>query len=108
MVRSQLSMRTVEVDNIYDGYHFIGIQYGPQYRTLVQAWGGSNSTAIARLQRRGAQMGTQVHPADLDDALRLSAVASSDGRRETRLPFAVDSALLHGVTAKLWAVRRSL
>ena len=116
MVRSQLSTRTVEVDNIYDGYHFIGIQYGPQYRTLVQAWGGSSSTAIARLQWRGSQQGTQVHPADLDDALSMSVMAvlssplwpaivtATGGSQETRLPFAVDSALLHGGPGSLWAV----
>ena len=73
--------------------------------SLKQYNDGSSSTAIARLQWRDAQMGTQVHPADLDDALRLSVIASSESRRETRLPFAVDSALLHSGPGSLWAVR---
>ena len=50
--------------------------------------------------------GTQVHPADLDDALCTSpVVALSDGEGETRLPFAVDDALLQGAPGELWAVR---
>ena len=48
-----------------------------------------------------------MHPADLDDALCTSgAMASSGGGDvETRLPFAVDDALLQGATGELWAVR---
>ena len=50
--------------------------------------------------------GAQVHPADLDDALCISAaVATSGGNGETRLPFAVDNALLQGSLSDLWAVR---
>ena len=53
--------------------------------------------------------GTQVHPADLDDALCTSAIISSSGSgdSEARLPFAIDGALLQGVPGNLWAVRRS-
>jgi hypothetical protein len=46
-----------------------------------------------------------VHPADLDDALCTSAVVHSSGDGETRLPFAVDDALLQGSPGVLWAVR---
>ena len=53
---------------------------------------------------RRAQQGTQVHPADLDDALCLIAVASrGDSTGATRLPFAVDAALLEGHVGMLWA-----
>ena len=62
---------------------------------------------MARLQSRQSHRGTQVHPADLDDSIRVSAVASSDAKQETRLPFAVDSTLMQGASSKLWAVRRS-
>ena len=49
-----------------------------------------------------------MHPADLDDALCTSGViASSGGESETRLPFAVDDAILRGVEGELWAVCRS-
>ena len=71
----------------------------------MQAWGGAIS-ALARLRARSALEGTQVHPADLDDALCTSgALASSGGDGETRLPFAVDDALLQGAPGQLWAVR---
>ena len=77
----------------------------PGYRTLVQAWGSAN-TASAKLCERVTNEGTQVHPADLDDALCTSgAMASSGDDGETRLPFAVDDAHLQGALGKLWAVR---
>ena len=47
-----------------------------------------------------------MHPADLDDALCAGGVmASSGGGGETRLPFAVDDALLQGAVGELRAVR---
>ena len=95
----------MDVRALYDGFDAAGLQYGPGYRTLVQAWGGAIN-ALARLRARSTHEGTQVHPADLDDALCTSAiVASSRGDGETRLPFAVDDALLRGAPGELWAVR---
>ena len=92
---------------MYNGFHAAGLEYGPGYRTLVQAWGGAIN-ALARLRARSTREGTHVHPADLDDALCTSGVlASSSGGGETRLPFAVDDALLQGAAGELWAVRRS-
>jgi hypothetical protein len=84
----------------------VGLQYGPRYRTLISAWGGA-SDALARLRARAwsTQAGTQVHPADLDDALCTSAVVASSGSSWMRLPFAVDKALLKGALGDLWAVR---
>ena len=74
---------------------------------MREAWGGNSTMAIARLSSRASQEGTLVPPADLDDALCLGGVLSSDGDGETRLPFAVDDALLHGRggAGELWAVR---
>ena len=86
------------------GFAAVGLQYGPGYRTLVSAW-GSASDAVARLRARSTREGTQVHPADLDDALCTSAAMDSGGSGETRLPFAVDDALLQGAPGELWAVR---
>ena len=99
--------RAVDVGALYDGFDAIGLQYGPGYRTLAQAWGGVG-TALARLRARSTHEGTQVHPADLDDALCTSGAMASSGREgdETRLPFAVDDALLQGAPlGELWAVR---
>ena len=95
----------MDVRALYDGFDAAGLQYGPGYRTLVQAWGGAIN-ALARLRARSTHEGTQVHPADLDDALCTSGAMASSGREgETRLPFAVDDALLQGAPGELWAVR---
>ena len=84
----------------------MGLQYGPCYRTLAQAWHGSGC-ATSVLRARATYEGTAVHPADLDDALCVGALASGDGERDgaTRLPFAVDDARLQGGSGELWAVR---
>lgn len=94
------------IEAVYHSFDNVGLQYGPGYRTLVQAWHGA-ATALARLQIRLALMGTQVHPADLDDALCTSAMITSSNDNETRLPFAVDGAALQGLAGKLWAVRQA-
>jgi acyl transferase domain-containing protein len=95
----------VDVGALYDSCDAVGLQYGPGYRTLMSAWGGA-SNALARLRARLAQEGTHVHPADLDDALCTSvAISSGGGEGETRLPFAVDAALLQAAQGELWAVR---
>ena len=95
--------RAADVAALYDGFDALGLQYGPRYRTLVNAWGGP-SDALARLRARVTHEGTHVHPADLDDALCAGAIMPSSGVSETRLPFAVDDALLHGAPGELWAV----
>jgi acyl transferase domain-containing protein len=108
---SRVSMRAgtctciAHVGSLYEGFWSGGLEYGPGYRTLTQAWRGSSS-ALARLQTRVAHEGTVVHPADLDDALCISAlIGSNGGDGETRLPFAMDDVLLHGASGGLWAVR---
>jgi hypothetical protein len=59
------------------------------------------SGAPVRLRTRSAREGTQVHPADLDDALCTSgALASRGAGGETLLPFAVDDARLRGATRR--------
>ena len=65
--------------------------------------------AAARLRARSARQGTLVHPADLDGAIQLSALAAEHSAAvEMRLPFAVDEALLCGGAGELWAVRACL
>ena len=93
---------------LYDGFDAGGLQYGPGYRTLLEAWcGGGRAGVAARLQARSTHDGTLVHPADLDDALCASALAVGDaggGSDGVRLPFAVDDALMVGARGALWAV----
>jgi acyl transferase domain-containing protein len=105
LVRARSCAHGAHVDAMYDSYDSVGLQYGPCYRTLKQAWAGDHD-ALARLQARVTHEGTLVHPADLDDALCASAlIPSSSGGSGTRLPFAVDEARLQGASGELWAVR---
>ena len=113
---------------MYFGFQMLGLQYGSDYRTLEQMWADGRGQAAGRLRARFSQQGTQVHPADLDDALCVTAVACNGvveapaevdledlealarlanqdgGGGETRLPFAVDDAMLQGAPGRLWAV----
>ena len=82
---------------LYDAYSSVGLQYGPGFRTLSRAWGGT--CCVAQLARRTEWQGTHVHPADLDGALQLGAVSPS-------VPFAVDTAQLSSqLTARALPVR---
>ena len=109
--RAFAGAHAVSVAALYDAFDAAGLQYGPGYRALLHAWGGGDGgAASARMRaRRSARDGTVVHPAELDGALQLSAVAASGrggGREgETRLPFAVDDAQLCGAAGEAWAVR---
>jgi hypothetical protein len=96
--RGQLCERLAHVGSLYTGFDAAGLRYGPGYRTLVQAWVGG-ADALARLRARWTLEGTAVHPADLDDALCLSALIAATGGDRPRLPFALDSALLQGASA---------
>jgi 3-oxoacyl-(acyl-carrier-protein) synthase len=95
--------RATSTETLYDWFDAVGLQYGPDYRTLMQLWSNTGD-AIARLRGRGMRDGAQVHPADLDDALCTSYVIVASGG-ETRLPFAIDDARLQGARGELWAVR---
>eukprot|EP00966_Prymnesium_polylepis_P091957 2128783-Prymnesium_polylepis.1 len=102
--RGRVCGHPAAVGGLYDSYNLVGLQYGPHYRTLAQAWVGS-AAAAAQLQVRFMREGAVVHPADLDDALCVDALTSSSGDDgETRLPFAVDDARLQGGAGELWAV----
>ena len=60
------------------------------------------------MRARPSQVVEQVHPADLDDALCLSPLASTGSRGsgggETYLPFAVEDARLQVRVGKLWSL----
>ena len=98
-------MRAADVSALYGRFDAVGLQYGPGYRTLREAWSGVGAAA-ARLRVRLTHEGTAVHPADLDDALCVGALVSGGGAGgEARLPFAVDAAWLQDARGELWAVR---
>ena len=92
----------------YQSLHSSGLEYGPGYRALVQAWNGSDSSATARLRQQMHTGGAVVvHPADVDGSLQLTRLAEGTRMQqtaETRLPFAVDGARLSVGSSRLWAV----
>ena len=109
-VRARSSAHAAQVSALYASFDAGGLQYGPAYRTIVQAWAGGGD-AQARLRARVASEGTAVHPADLDDALCVGALIGRSNRGEanvqTQLPYALDDVLLQeAASGELWAVRR--
>ena len=93
--RSSNGASSIDLRTLYAVFYAAGLHYGPGYRTLTQAWSG-NGEAVARLRARGDRQGTQVHPADLDDALCMDALVARGSGGESKLPFAVDDSLLQG------------
>ena len=79
------------------GLDAAGLQYGPSFRGLTQAWSGDGAAA-SRVHSTSRQ-GTKVHPSELDAALQLTALLSSGESEGARLPFAVDSVLMRGPAA---------
>jgi hypothetical protein len=106
--RGATCARSADIAATYDRLHEQGLQYGPGYRTLENAWAsmGDGAMAMARLLARSTQQATIVHPADLDDALCLDQLLSIGGESgETRLPFAVDDVRLQAASSsELWGV----
>jgi hypothetical protein len=110
--RCTICALAAHTQSLYDHFSATGLQYGPGYRTLAQAWCGLGS-ATTQLHARPTQQGTHVHPADLDDALCASALVFSDRTARSsapiesaaHLPFALDCAMLHREQTVLWAVR---
>ena len=110
-MRARSCSSATHVSALYVSLNAAGLQYGPAYRTLVRAWGGDGD-AQARLRARLHSEGTVVHPADLDDALCVGALigrsSGGGGDGQTRLPYAVDDALLQSSpSGELWVVRRT-
>jgi len=103
-LRGSRSALAADIRSLYECFDVMGLQYGPGYRTLTQAWCGGG-TAVSRLGVHAIPPGVRVHPADLDDALCSGALVSSNqSGPETHLPFAVDEAQLGGKMAGLLAV----
>ena len=104
-LRTFHGMHAMELTGLYDEFHSIGLQYGPSHRRLQQAWCLDGGEATSQLRLRQARQGTEVHPGDLDGALQLSIlIMPTGGKLETRLPFAVDTAMLQGAVGQQWAV----
>ena len=99
----------VDPGALYGAMSSAGLEYGPGFRQLQQVWASHDGSACSRLACRRTFDGTCLHPADLDAALQLTFFvdrSSTSSVGETRLPFALDAALLCGSRTKhRWAVR---
>ena len=101
--RSAHVVHAAAISTLCLAFDAMGLQYGPGYRVLARAWAAAaTGVAMARLRDRVELRGMQVHPADVDAALQLSASHCSSS--ELRLPFAVDKAMLQDAAGELWAV----
>ena len=104
VVRSRRCSRASDVPALYGHLRSSGLEYGPGFRNLSFAWRGDGGTAAGFLRARPNRGGTLVHPADLDDALCLTALTPAGGGGGTRLPFAVDDARLRSAAGRMWSV----
>jgi len=112
IARGSHGARAAAAVRLYDVFHSLGLQYGPAYRTLARVWEAGGTVAVGLLRARVLHQGTAAHPADLDDALCLSAaipIVSLAGRDpQTRLPYAVDEFMMRGLLrGEMWAVCRT-
>ena len=96
----------VDTAVIYAGFRSVGLEYGPEYRTLTSARVSRDAgVAVGQLRRRQRKEGTSVHPADLDGSLHLTALlAEATAAGEIRLPFSVGEAALTDVSGSPWPV----
>ena len=102
-VRDKCS-ESLDVLKFYHALDQSGLNYGPAFRAVEQAWiSPNNLPRVALLRPRKSRYGTNVHPADLDAALQLSVANLLPGNTSTRLPFSVDDAQLEGCGGTLWA-----
>ena len=92
--------------SIYARFRSVGLEYGPEYRTLTSARVSRDAgVAVGQLRRRSRKEGTRVHPADLDGSLHLTALlAEATAAGEIRLPFSVGEAALADVSGAAWPV----
>jgi amino acid adenylation domain-containing protein len=94
--------RTMIVDSLdpadlYRDFSDAGADYGPAFRTLVQAWRGENrALAKVSLPEGLSAEGYEVHPALLDGCFQLLGVAlpPRDGRT-VHVPVRIGSVRLH-------------
>ena len=107
--RGTACVHNADLHLLYEGFHALGLHYGPGYRTLLKAWRGSDMSA-ARLKARSRLHAAYAHPADLDDALGVGALVSNGkSSSATPLPFAVETVRLQASPGKiLYAVRAPL
>jgi myxalamid-type polyketide synthase MxaE and MxaD len=81
--------RTVTAQNHFAAMHEMGLEYGPAFRLLTEiASGESEAVGSIRLPEDASVHGYGIHPAMLDAALQLAAVAQGE-TKHGYLPVAV-------------------
>ena len=97
-------VEAVDIMHFYDALHQSGLNYGPTFRAITHASKAPMGLPIvAALRPRKSRRGIHLHPADLDAALQLSVASSALGSTNTRVPFALDGALVEACAGSLWA-----
>ncbi len=93
----------VSIEELYDDLAARGIEYGPAFRTLVEAHrDGGQATGTVALRAGEATDGFALHPALLDGAFHLLAsLSDSDGDRSaTFLPSGIDQLRLYRAASR--------
>jgi hypothetical protein len=104
--RTRCCSRAADTPSFFDYFQSVGLQYGPAFRLVQAAWVGEGAAAVGQLRLRSSRGGTQMHPADLDAAIQVGVLPPiSNGSSETRLPFALNGAVLKAAEGELWGVR---
>ncbi|SMF50539.1 Acyl transferase domain-containing protein [Streptomyces sp. Amel2xC10] len=97
----------VPVDELYTALAATGLEYGPAFRGVRQAWRDGDTyyaDVVLPEERRTETTGFGIHPALLDAALQLPGLhGESEG--PTRLPFAYRGVALHATGATALRVR---
>jgi acyl transferase domain-containing protein/thioesterase domain-containing protein len=94
----------VDVASMYTALYMLGLEHGPAYRTLASTIISSEGLATGNLRCRTHLAGTRVHPADLEGSARMSALLALQPSDETRLPFSVEEAAMHGARGRIRAI----
>ncbi len=99
----------VSLDGLYDGLAAAGLEYGPAFAGLRQAWRrGAELFAEVALPEGTAVAGFGVHPALLDAALHAIGLGRGlGGERGPLLPFSWERVVVHASGASEARVRVS-
>jgi acyl transferase domain-containing protein/acyl carrier protein len=101
---------TTPIEKFYTNLTQVGLEYGPSFQGLKEAWGGKGQ-ALGRIDTPPLAGGTtsyQIHPATLDACFHVMIVALSDIELNPWLPVKIASLLLYRrpVAGKIWCHAR--
>nr|WP_234366373.1 type I polyketide synthase [Streptomyces albireticuli] len=94
------------VEDVYDRFAALGLDYGPVFQGLTAAWSGHGTDEVyaeVALPEGADAAAFGLHPALLDSALHAIGLDAADSRAE--LPFAWSGVTLHATGATALRVR---